>query len=134
MSRHIDRNKPLSDEDKEYLATRADGNEIIRVNEALFGHLSDEEKDAVTEQGKADADEDEAAAKRQQELDDSIPEYDEDVLEQVAPLNVEELKLRLKDEGVKIPSDAKKEDLQDLLLDALQDKKDAAADKADDNA
>lgn len=125
MSRYIDFTKPLSEEDKAYLLTRSGGKLKIERNEAMFGHLSDDEKQDVSDEREADKREDEAAEQRQQEFEDSIPEYDEDIIEQVAPLKVAELKKRLDDLGVGYTADDKKEALADLLLDTLQDARDA---------
>jgi len=53
--------------------------------------------------------------------DDSI---DEDIIEYVESLKVAELKEELDDRKVDYPSDAKKDDLAELLVNAMQDERD----------
>jgi len=58
------------------------------------------------------------------ENDDEGDEIDGDIIEFVDPLTVPQLKEELDDRKVDYPSDAKKAELQDLLVNAMQDERD----------
>ena len=54
-------------------------------------------------------------------------DIDDDIINEVTEIrSVKELKARLVSEGVEVPNGSKREDLEDLLAIALQDKRDAA--------
>lgn len=55
-------------------------------------------------------------------------DIDQDIVDEVVAIKtVKELKTRLTQENVEIPADAKRQDLEDLLAIALQDKRDAGS-------
>lgn len=128
MSRYIDHDKPMSEEDKAYLRTRSGGEYLIEINERRFGHLSDAERDEVTKQvdddDQFDADEESA---HQEELD-ALPDFDEDVIEKVAPLSFNQLRQKATKLG--LGGDGTKDELQDKLLNYYQDLKETPAEKA----
>jgi len=128
MSRYIDHDKPLSEEDIEYLKTRPGGDYLIEVNEARFGELDDEGRAEVVQQVDED---DEHDLKELEELDedgDGVPDFDEDVIDRVAPLDFTQL--RAAATKLKLGGDGTKEELQDKLLNYYQDLKESDAEKA----
>ena len=128
MSRFIDHDKPYSQEDIDYLNTRSGGDYLIEVNQRKFGSLSEEDRLAVVDQVDSDDNhDDEQDAILQGELD-ALPDFDEDVIEKVAPLSFNEL--RQQATKLKLGGDGTKDELQDKLLNYFQDLKDTPAEKA----
>lgn len=119
MSRLIDLNRPITDEEREYLIARAREGEVA-VNDRQFGHLSDDEKDALRGRATKDARVEAAiSVLRDQEEEE---DFDEDILGEVMPLKVADLRARLEKEG--LSSDGNKDELQLRLLVLLQDRRD----------
>lgn len=122
MSRQIDLTRPPTEEEVEYLATRAGGADLLKVAERKFGDLTPEEAEEIRKESEADS-ADEAARRAaavqqaQEEEDDAFDPID---VEKVAPLTVSELKEKLKKVGVKYTKADQKEDLQVLLLEHLE--------------
>lgn len=113
MSRYVDLRKPLSDDDREYLESRARIGDIL-ANDRQFADLTP----AQTRKATAEAD---ADAKAQAEEDAEVAEAEEvasqwsqDALAKVLPLKVAELKDSLSKFGLSTSGD--KSDLQVRLL------------------
>lgn len=124
MSRFIDHDKPLSEEDKTWLLTRSDGKYLIQINEARFGDLTEKEQAKAAKE----LDEDRAADAADEEEfheasgDAELP-YDDDVIAQVEALEYNEIRQRLS--KVNLDASGKREELEDRLLAHLQSEKDA---------
>ena len=100
MSRNVDLNKPLSDEDREYLASRSRHHEII-VNDRMFGPGgSGPEPEYVAEE------------------DVEVLDIDADIAEHVLSLEVDELRSELI--MYNITPAGHKEDLKEALAIHLQ--------------
>lgn len=128
MSRYIDHDKPLSDEDKEYLLTRSGGEYLIEINERRFGHLSKKKQAELAKQVDSDHDFDtREEAAHQTELDE-LPDFDDDVIEKVAPLTFNQLRQKATKLG--LGGDGTKDELQDKLLNYFQDLKESPAEQA----
>lgn len=125
MSRYIDHDKPLTEEDVEYLRTRPGGDYLIEVNEARFGHLDEDGRQEVSDQVDEDNEHD-----RQEFSEDDVEEieYDEDVIDRVAPLDFKEL--RQAAAKLNLGGDGTKEELQDKLLEYYQGLKDSESEAA----
>ena len=128
MSRYIDHDKPYSEEDVAYLNTRSGGDYLIEVNEIRFGGLTDKKKaevaKGVDKANEVDKEEDEAF---QEELD-ALPDFDDDVLNKVAPLGYKDLQQACSKFG--LGAQGTKEELQDKLLNYYQDLKETPAEQA----
>ena len=126
MGRRIDLSRPLSDEDKAYLRSRARGYQVD-LNEKLFAHLGEDGRQALREEMEAgDAEEERANAELIAQLEEE-GEFDEDLILQVSRYDVNLLRQKLKDLGEEDslqPGQSKRE-LQELLLNRLQDDRDA---------
>ena len=122
MSRYIDFDKPLSDDDKEYLRKRPYGKDAIALNETRFGELSDEEKDQVVKQKDAD---DQAQAEAEAELEelqkDAELPFDDDVIAKVEGLDYNELRKACSKHD--LDATGKAEELEDRLLEFYQEEK-----------
>lgn len=128
MSRFIDHDKPYSQDDIDYLNTRSGGDYLIQVNHERFGSLSDEEKaEAVDLVDKAYAHDENEDREFQEELD-AIPDFDDDVVDKVAPLTYKQLQQACS--KLNLGANGTKEDLQDKLLNYYQDLKDSPAEQA----
>lgn len=140
MSRFIDPNRPLTEEDRAYLRSRS-AEEVITVNDRRFASVvedlagddaTDDQREAALDAVREDFDEDERSDQEEREaiLDANEEEeddsFDEDILEEILPLKATELRARLKMEGLATGGD--KEELQFRLAEFLQDKKDNAED------
>lgn len=125
MGRYIDPNKPLSDEDRAFLMSRAREDEV-RTNDRIFGHLNQEDKDLIRNEVDEDNEEDKrhAAEEFKKLVEDEDSSFDEDLVQRVEQLVTRELRLELSALGE--PVDGKKAELQDRLLNRLQDDRDAA--------
>lgn len=134
MGRLVDFDRPLSDEDKEYLRSRGRGGEIL-ANERQFGEGGEGESPENPKydlEARAAAthdvggallpgqvlDHDTGRVVPLSEFSDGSPDegdVDDDIVEEIEGLTVPELKERLDEEGVEYESSAKKADLQDTL-------------------
>jgi hypothetical protein len=119
MGRSIDLSKPLSEEDRAFLASRARTAEIV-TNDRQFAHLSEEDREeAISTHDEEDAKEKADQAAWEQALQDadenSFPEH---LVEKVAPLSVNQLKTALKKRGQ--PTTGDKEELQLRLVTFLE--------------
>lgn len=155
MGRYIDPNKPFSEEDKEFLRSRGRGYQIVE-NERRFGvdgkgvpedHEAEglppvNEQFSYNSRGQATVDVGGApivlepdtgrVAVRENGVygeGEEIPEdsIDDDIVEKVEGMSVAELKAELEELGVEFDKKSLKEDLQNELANALQDKKDEEA-------
>lgn len=115
MSIFVDLSRPITDEEREYLSLRAREDEII-VNDRQFGHLKDAEKRKLR-QGAEQDDAEEAEFQAQFDYDEDDA-FDPELVAQVAPLNVKELKARIEKLGQKPKGN--RDDLQIQLLEILE--------------
>lgn len=122
MSRQIDLTRPPTEEELEYLSTRAGGDDLLKVAERKFGGLSEEEREELRAENEADHQDDaeRLAAAQQQAQEEEDDAFDEEDVAKVAPLTVPELKEKLKKVGVKYSKEDNKDDLQVLLLEYLE--------------
>ena len=97
MSRNIDFSRPLTEEEKDYLRTRAFGEEKIALNARQFDHLSEEEQ--VFRRKRAEKD---AEFESPDDDDDSEDgdEYDPEDIAQVEGLTIGQIRERLAKEGL----------------------------------
>lgn len=115
MSVHVDLTRPITDEEREYLMARAREDEVV-VNDRQFGHLKDAEKRKLRQTAEDD-DLEEAEFQSQFDYDDEEG-FDPELVAQVAPLTVKELKARITKLGEK--PQGNREDLQVQLLELLE--------------
>ncbi len=116
MSRNIDPNRPYTDEEKDWLRTRAAGEGLIQLNERRFADVPEEEKEAIREEFDADAELDaEAEAQRKQEEEE---EFDEEDIQYVSQMKTHEVKAKLRELGHE-PVEGKANDLKLQLLEIL---------------
>lgn len=103
MSRVVDDTRPYTDEEKEWLLTRANGAELIKVNERRFSHLSSKQKEALSNRVLEDE-------KKEQEIQSEIQKqikeeeensYHPEDVAAVQPLTIAQLRERLEKEGLK---------------------------------
>ena len=113
MSKVVDLTRPITDEEREYLMTRARESEV-EANDRQFGHLKDAERRNLQDRAE-EADAEEAAIAEAYEEGE---EFDPELVAQVAPLTVKELEARIKKLGHK--PDGDKETLQIQLLEILE--------------
>ncbi len=142
MSRFIDVNKPLSDEEKEYLLTRAEGESIIAANERKFAHLPDDKRAKLAEQAEKDREGEEELRRRAAELDakDEEDSYHPEDIDYVRDMTIADLRQNLEKRGLRTnvlkadmqpdsPEDdpfTEKQVLALRLLDHLDELRDAA--------
>lgn len=112
MGKRIDLSRPITDEERAYLLSRAREDEVV-ANDRQFGGKSDAEKRKAT--SAADEAAEEEASYEVEEEEDF---FDPDLVDQVAPLSVRELQQRLEKLGLK--PKGKKDELQIQLLEALE--------------
>lgn len=115
MSRQVDLTRPITDEEREYLASRAREDEIV-VNDRQFGHLKDAQRRKLQQQAELD-DQEEQEFQAQFDYDEEEA-FDPELVAQVAPLNVKELKARIEKLGEKPKGN--RDDLQVQLLELLE--------------
>ena len=115
MSKFVDLSRPITDEERAYLQSRARGDDIV-ANDRQFGHLKDAEKRKLR-QGAEEDDREEAEFQAQFDYDEG-DEFDPELVAQVAPLTVKELKARITKLGEK--PQGNREDLQVQLLELLE--------------
>lgn len=125
MSIRIDDNRPFTEAEKEWLKRSglASAKDRIKVNDRRFGHLSDEEKEALRDQ--ADSDEQktrEAIQQMVRQEEDAFHPDDESV---VMALDMPNLRMRLEREGL-TPEGEELADLQLQLLEHLDDQRNKA--------
>lgn len=115
MSVQVDLTRPITDEEREYLMARAREDEVV-VNDRQFGHLKDAEKRKLRQTAE---DDDLEEAEFQSQFDyDEEDTFDPELVAQVAPLTVKELKARITKLGEK--PQGNREDLQVQLLELLE--------------
>lgn len=115
MSKQVDLTRPITDGEREYLKLRAREDEII-ANDRQFGHLKDAEKRKLRQGAEQDdLEEEEYQSQFDQDEDDA---FDPELVAQVAPLTVKELKARITKLGDK--PQGNREDLQIQLLELLE--------------
>lgn len=115
MSKFVDLSRPITDEEREYLKARAREDDIV-ANDRQFGRLKDAEKRKLR-QGAEDDDREEAEFQAQFDYDEG-DEFDPELVAQVAPLTVKDLKARITKLGEK--PQGNREDLQVQLLELLE--------------
>lgn len=115
MSKQVDLSRPITDEEREYLRIRAREDDII-ANDRQFGHLKDAEKRRLRGEAE-DADAEEAEFQAQFDYDEG-DEFDPELVAQVAPLTVKDLKARITKLGAK--PQGNRDDLQIQLLELLE--------------
>lgn len=120
MSRLIDLNAPLSDDDRAYLEAWSRHVDIIN-NDRRFGELSDEEKAEAAAQAESDAEVDAQRLADATEVPDE--EFDADLLEEIANLDTGDIRLRLQKLG--LASEGDRDDIELRLLEKLQGDRDS---------
>lgn len=115
MSIYVDLSRPITDEERAYLTRRAREDEIV-VNDRQFGHLKDAEKRKLRQTAEQD-DAEEAEFQAQFDYDEDEA-FDPELVAQVAPLTVKELKARIEKLGEK--PQGNRDDLQIQLLELLE--------------
>lgn len=115
MSIQVDLTRPITDEEREYLMARAREADVV-VNDRQFGNLKDAEKRKLRQAAEND-DLEEAEFQAQFDYDEG-DEFDPELVAQVAPLTVKELKARITKLGEK--PQGNREDLQVQLLELLE--------------
>lgn len=115
MSKFVDLSRPITDEERAYLQSRAREDDIV-ANDRQFGNLKDAEKRKLR-QGAEEDDREEAAFQAQFDYDEG-DEFDPELVAQVAPLTVKDLKARITKLGEK--PQGNREDLQVQLLELLE--------------
>lgn len=115
MSKFVDLSRPITDEERAYLQSRAREDDIV-ANDRQFGRLKDAEKRKLR-QGAEDDDREEAEFQAQFDYDEG-DEFDPELVAQVAPLTVKDLKARITKLGEK--PQGNREDLQVQLLELLE--------------
>lgn len=115
MSKFVDLSRPITDEERAYLQSRAREDDIV-ANDRQFGRLKDAEKRKLR-QGAEDDDREEAEFQAQFDYDEG-DEFDPELVAQVAPLTVKDLKARIAKLGEK--PQGNREDLQVQLLELLE--------------
>lgn len=115
MSRRIDLQRPLTEEEKQHLLTRANGRQLIQINERQFAGLSAKQKDEVRATAARDEEqlrkEEEARRKAEDAQDDEDSYHPEDIA-QVAELTVAELRQRLSKAGLRNTVTAKDQEIE----------------------
>lgn len=115
MSKFVDLSRPITDEERAYLQSRAREDDIV-ANDRQFGNLKDAEKRKLR-QGAEEDDREEAEFQAQFDYDEG-DEFDPELVAQVAPLTVKDLKARITKLGEK--PQGNREDLQVQLLELLE--------------
>ncbi|QNJ55325.1 hypothetical protein SEA_LITTLEFELLA_14 [Gordonia phage LittleFella] len=116
MSRFIDPNRPYTDEEKEWLLTRAEGEFLILENDRRFAHLSKKDKAEATEQAEKDAQGEATIQKAIQEQLKAEEEdsYHPDDVAAVQPLTIAQLRQALEKHGQRTNvTEADKKDPED---------------------
>lgn len=129
MSKQVDLTRPITDEEREYLKLRAREDEIV-VNDRQFGHLKDAEKRKLR-QGAEQDDQEEAEFQAQFDYEEDEA-FDPELVAQVAPLTVKELKARITKLGEK--PQGHREDLQVQLLELLEGGSAESEDESEDES
>lgn len=130
MSRTVDRSRPYTDGEKEYLRTLGSAGVVaIELNDRQFADFDHEQAEAERVQAANDA-ADEAerqrlAAEQEQALEEDSFHPDDEA--RVLPLTVRELREALKKEGLDSTGD--KEDLQFRLLEHLDAQRNGSKDE-----
>lgn len=127
MSKQVDLSRPITDEEREYLKLRAREDDIV-ANDRQFGHLKDAEKRKLRH-GAEEDDLEEAEFQAQFDYDEEEG-FDPELVAQVAPLTVKELKARITKLGEK--PQGNREDLQVQLLELLEGGTDEGDDEDED--
>lgn len=124
--RNIDLNKPLSADDRAFLAEWSRW-EDIKQNEAKFGKLSALQKQNVSDQVDQDAVVDAERNKAPEELP-----FDSDLVDMVDSMDTGDIRARLEkinrlNDQVNLKTDGDRSELEEILLNYLQDEREAAA-------
>lgn len=102
MSQRIDHDRPYTEEDKQYLLTRANGRTLIQINERRFGHLEEDEAEARRKQAEKDAEIEAAEAEARRKAQDADDEdaYHPDDLNLVEQLTIAQMRDKLEKLGL----------------------------------
>lgn len=114
----IDHNRPYTQEEKDWLLTRAGGRAQVDVNERQFSDLSDSERSAFQAQAQSDSDEEAARRAQLMELENDDDNFDPEDVAKVAPLSTAELRAWLAKK--EMDQDGNKEDLQVRVLEKME--------------
>lgn len=118
MSRQINFDAPLTEEDKEYLLTRSGGEELIAMNKRQFGDLSKAEGKRLRDKA---AQNQRSADRREEESGED--EYHPDDIKKVQGLSSAQIKAALKKFGLSPEvTDEDRADLADDSEEAVTDK------------
>lgn len=121
MGKSIDLNKPLTQDEREYLESRRRIGDIA-ANDRRFGHLSDSDKSSARKQVDSDNAEDDAEQEAIRQNEEEADVYDDDLVDQVLPLKTADLRSQLGKLGLE--TGGKKDDLRMRLLEHLQNERD----------
>lgn len=103
MGRFIDPNKPLTDEDRQYLNERSRNDEVI-VNDRQFGHLNEDDKQGERDEYDASEKVEQEERKRFQDAmdDENANSYPWELVDKVDPLTENQLKVALKKRNLEV--------------------------------
>lgn len=113
MSRRINLNAPLSEADKQYLLTRANGRHLIEINERQFAGFDEKQKEKARVTAQRDEEEEarEAALYAEDDSDDEDGYHPEDIA-QVADLTTAQLRQLLSKLGLRTTVSAKEQKIE----------------------
>lgn len=122
MSIRIDDNRPFTEEQKKWLLRdgASAAKDRIKVNDRRFGHLSEEEKDALRE--RADSDDQKTVAAIEAQMAAEAADFHPEDYAKVLPLDMPSLREALKREGLSDEGDEFAE-LQLRLLEHYDDQR-----------
>lgn len=138
MSRRVDPDRPYTEEEKDFLRTRANGINLIAVNERRFAHLSEDQKEALTGRANDDAEKERRLQEEfEEEMDDEEESYHPHDIEKVSVMKIAELRTALEEEGLSASVSKKEMDSEEghftekevlayRLLNRLDEKRNAA--------
>lgn len=93
MSRQIDHTRPYTDEEKAYLLTRANGEDLIKINDRRFAGVDDSQREALRLQAERDDANDDAERRAAlQEYEDDPDAYHPDDIETVENMTTKQIR------------------------------------------
>lgn len=117
----IDLSRPLTEEEAEWLLTRAGGEELVAVNKRQFQDLSKAEKAKIRDQSEKDEKDEKQEEKEAKEAEQDEDNFHPEDIAQVLPLSVRELREFARHNG--LDDSGSKEDLQITALEYLEKKR-----------
>lgn len=101
MSRRINLQRPLTEEEKAHLLTRANGADLITINERQFEGWEEKQKEEARKTAERDAEAERLEREANEQDDDDEDGYHPDDIAQVAELTTAELRQLLSKKGLK---------------------------------